>query len=283
MSELDRFFDAYAEQSLDDQQRAAFCAWLYEDDAHVAEFSREAFLHWQLLAIGRRRNLQSDVADAPSKGERIGLRRAASEEAAAREQARGRRPAGRRTLVAAAALLLAAAAVVWAVKPWERTAMVAQVTKAAPGVAWSGRATLTAGSFLPTGQVLAIDRGRVLTTLASGVQIVLEGPAELRLLSPSKIFLAKGRMTVEIPRQAMGFVVESNLGEFIDLGTEYTLKLKASGGCELHVFSGLVEFRPAMGTLEGPLTIPEGRALSYDPASGKTSILPYRTAEKMSL
>jgi ferric-dicitrate binding protein FerR (iron transport regulator) len=162
--------------------------------------------------------------------------------------------------------------------------MVAQVTKTAGSVAWAGSATYSAGAFVPAGQALAIDRGRLLTTLASGVQIVLEGPAELRLVSPLRVYLAKGRMSVDVPRQAMGFVTDSPVGEFIDLGTAYTLKLQGGGGYELHVFSGLVEVRPAEGaTAPRPSAIPEGRALRYDPAAGKATILPYRPAEQMSL
>ena len=284
MSQLDRYFDAYAEQTLDDQEQGAFSAWLHEDAAHIDEFARNAYLHWQLLAIGRRRGLQSDVAEAPAKVGRYRLRRVVGESSASREQVRRRwAPDWRTAAGLAATLAVAATVVIWAILDRSRPTVVAQVTKTAAGVAWSGGSKYSAGAFVPAGQALAIDRGRLLTTLASGVQIVLEGPAELQLLSPSRVYLAKGRMSVAVPRQAMGFIADSPVGEFIDLGTEYTLKLQSEGGYELHVFSGLVEVRPTEGAAAGPLTIPEGRGLRYDAATDKATPLPYRPAEQMSL
>jgi hypothetical protein len=287
MNELDRYFDAYAEQSLGDEEQAALCAWLRADDAHVEQFARDAFLHWQLLAIGRRRSLQSDVSETPAKEGRLGLRRAVGVEGSMRDPSAQRRSwgLGRRTVAAvAAAIAMAATLVVWLVVERSKPAMVAQLTKSAANLTWSGGASPAAGAFLPQGQVLKIDDGRLLTTLASGVQIVLEGPAELRLDSPEIVFLTKGRMTVVVPREATGFVVDSRLGRFVDLGTEYTLAIDSAGVCQLHVFSGLVELRTAAGAIEkGPLTIPYGRAMSYDSTSGKVTILPYDVNERMSL
>ncbi len=287
MNELDKYFDAYAEQSLGDDEREALCAWLHADNAHVEEFARDAFLHWQLLAIGRRKNLQSDVAEAPVKERWQGLQRTVSVEGASGEHSGSRgswSPSWRRVAALAASLAVAATLLVWLGVEQSKPAMVAQLTKSAANLSWSGRAAPAAGAFLRQGQVLAIDDGRLLTTLASGVQIVLEGPAELRLDSATTVFLAKGRMTVVVPREATGFVVDSRLGRFVDLGTEYTLKLDAAGGCQLHVFSGLVELRPVAGAAaEGPLSIPEGRAISYDAASGKVTTLPYDLKDRMSL
>jgi ferric-dicitrate binding protein FerR (iron transport regulator) len=284
MSELDQYFDAYAEQTLDSHGKAAFCDWLHESDAHVDEFARDAYLHWQLLAIGQRRGLQADIAEAPAKAERYRLRRVVSDASSLGGRVRRRwAPSWRTAAGLAAALALAATVVMWAILDRSRPTMVAQVTKTAPGVAWSGGSKYTAGAFVPAGRSLAIDRGRLLTTLASGVQIVLEGPAELRLVSPSRVFLSTGRMSVTVPRQAMGFVADSPVGEFIDLGTEYTLKLQSGGDYELHVFSGLVEVRPHEGAQAPPLTIPEGRGLRYDADADTTTPLPYRPAEQMSL
>jgi ferric-dicitrate binding protein FerR (iron transport regulator) len=284
MDDLDKYFDAYAENALDDDQLAALRAWLDADKSHVDRFVRDAFLHWQLAAIGSRKILQAEASDTPASGTLRSLKAAvASPEADRRGPTRQQPAPSRWRILAAAALMLSAGVLLWSVFRRPSVEMVAQLSKASANVVWSSAVAPQPGTFLPAGQHLEVKRGRLLTTLTSGVQLVVEGPARLKLTSDKSVFLTEGRMTVVIPRQASGFVVDSPLGQFVDLGTDYTIKLDRTG-FELHVFSGLVEMRPRTGASdEGPFRIPEGRAIKYDAASGKPTNLPYQEEERISL
>jgi ferric-dicitrate binding protein FerR (iron transport regulator) len=104
-------------------------------------------------------------------------------------------------------------------------------------------------------------------TFSSGAKLMLEGPATLRIHSPMEVELVGGQVAAKVPRQAVGFKVDSSLAEFIDLGTEFTVDLKADKSFTLHVFDGMVELRldERFGkAAKKPARISEVRAVSFD-------------------
>ncbi len=119
------------------------------------------------------------------------------------------------------------------------------------------------------GAPLEPGRLRLLSGLAqivfyNGARVVIEGPADLRLVSSSEAVCTAGKLTAEVPPQARGFRVTSPGMEVTDLGTSFGLNVEG-GRTEVHVFAGLVEFRPG-GATNRPLT--EGRAAVVDGSSG---------------
>ena len=102
-------------------------------------------------------------------------------------------------------------------------------------------------------------------------QVVLEGPSRLRLDSGGAAELSFGRIATTVPTQAIGFTISSPNARFIDLGTEFGLRVDTTKGFELHVFDGLVEVQ-FVGR-EGhagpePLRISEVSAIHYDIETG---------------
>ena len=81
----------------------------------------------------------------------------------------------------------------------------------------------------------------------SGARVVIEGPTELRLVSPSEASCPSGRLTAEFPPQAHGFRVRTPQMSVTDLGTAFGLDVKERR-TELLVFKGSVEFQSAAGT-----------------------------------
>ena len=137
--------------------------------------------------------------------------------------------------------------------------------------------------FLREGQMIQLRSGPLLATISSGVQVVIQGPATLRIDAGDTLFLQSGRITISVPRQASGFIVESPVARFIDLGPEFTVDIQPQSHCELHVFSGLVEMQPNDSRHADQLRVPEGRAIQYDAASGAFVTLPYHEDERLSL
>lgn len=93
---------------------------------------------------------------------------------------------------------------------------------------------------------LRLKSGLAQVVFYSGARVVIEGPAEFQIISPSEASCRLGRLTAEVPPQARGFQIQTPQINVIDLGTVFALDVKERA-TELHVFKGSVEFLPASG------------------------------------
>lgn len=96
------------------------------------------------------------------------------------------------------------------------------------------------GSRLKPG-FLKVEKGRVQLDFLDGAMVVVEGPAELLLLSPSQATLISGRASAQVPEIARGFVMNGPNSAVYDLGTEFTLSVENQEISEVHVLNGEVE------------------------------------------
>jgi len=76
--------------------------------------------------------------------------------------------------------------------------------------------------------------------LSSGVEIVLEGPAELELESDMKAVLRSGVAVVNMPQGRDGFRVETATAEVLDLGTEFAVRAGPGRLTDVQVYDGAV-------------------------------------------
>ena len=97
------------------------------------------------------------------------------------------------------------------------------------------------GSALEPGW-LRLESGLLQVTFYSGARLVIEGPAQVQLVSAGEAFCQAGRVLAEVPPQARGFRVGTPQMTVVDLGTEFGLDVKR-GSAEVHVFGGEVEFQ----------------------------------------
>jgi hypothetical protein len=88
--------------------------------------------------------------------------------------------------------------------------------------AWESNLPTTPGSELIPG-TLKLRRGLATIELRSGASLVLEGPAEIELISTMKTRLVSGMAIVEVPESAIGFVLETPDGYAIDYGTRFAV------------------------------------------------------------
>jgi hypothetical protein len=96
------------------------------------------------------------------------------------------------------------------------------------------------GDILAAGR-LRFRSGRLFLTMFTGVSLVVEGPADVELLSFDKVHVRSGRLRARVPEGAEGFVVSGPGSAVVDLGTEFGLNVAADGKMRGKVFKGMVE------------------------------------------
>lgn len=129
------------------------------------------------------------------------------------------------------------------------------------------------GRALPAGDY-SLPGASMGLSFAGGAQLVVEEPAQLSLLSPSRARLMGGKAAAHVPEGARGFTVETPGVEVVDLGTEFGVSVGPSGVSDVHVFSGEVEARVAgddsrPGSLVA-LNTSEGRRFASDGVTDAT-------------
>ena len=116
---------------------------------------------------------------------------------------------------------------------------------------------------------LRLESGLAQVVFYSGARVVMEGPAELRLISQNHAFARSGRIKADIPPQARGFRVETPQTTVTDLGASFGLEVKERQ-TELHVFNGSVNVQPARELKQ--YSIKEGAGAIIDDSSALRAI-----------
>ena len=68
---------------------------------------------------------------------------------------------------------------------------------------------------------LELDEGLAIIRFHSGALLTLEGPASIILLDKMHCFIEYGKLTADIPPEAIGFSVENQYGTVVDFGTKF--------------------------------------------------------------
>jgi hypothetical protein len=88
---------------------------------------------------------------------------------------------------------------------------------------------------------LRLDRGKARLLFINGVILDVEGPADLRVLSVSRVICREGRLRTQVPPGAEGFCVETPRGDVTDLGTVLGISVTKKGKTDVNVFEGQAE------------------------------------------
>lgn len=91
---------------------------------------------------------------------------------------------------------------------------------------------------------LKLEAGLAQVVFYSGARVIIEGPAELKLVSANHAICIRGKVTAEVPPQAKGFQIDTPQGKITDLGTAFGLDVNA-GRTEVQVFKGEVTLKAA--------------------------------------
>ncbi len=95
------------------------------------------------------------------------------------------------------------------------------------------------GASLKPG-VVRLESGLVQVVFYSGARVVIEGPAELQLVSPVEAVCLNGRLLLEVPPPARGFRLRTLQFNVVDRGTSFGI-IATARQSEVHVFKGKVE------------------------------------------
>jgi ferric-dicitrate binding protein FerR (iron transport regulator) len=105
---------------------------------------------------------------------------------------------------------------------------------------WEGEPFDGQGNHVASGP-LRLAEGSAQVTFLSGAIVAIHSPTEIEILSVDRIFLRSGRITPYVPPSAHGFTVVSPSGEIVDLGTEFTVGVDATGRTDVFVIDGEVD------------------------------------------
>ena len=85
-------------------------------------------------------------------------------------------------------------------------------------------------------------KGIVHLRFTQGADMVLVAPARIEVIDTQRTRLVQGQVRVITPPTAKGFTVATQAADYVDLGTEFGLRVDpASGASDLYVFDGQVD------------------------------------------
>lgn len=97
-------------------------------------------------------------------------------------------------------------------------------------------------SRLRVGQKIRFASGKAKLVYDAGVEVVLTGPCDFEILSPSSAYCREGVIAARVGESGRGFKVETPFAQIIDLGTEFGLQVdQGIGRAEVVVFQGSVD------------------------------------------
>ena len=130
-----------------------------------------------------------------------------------------------------------------------------------------------AGGLLPPGR-LVLKSGHAHLEFYNGATVILEGPAEFRLISRTEAYCARGKLRATVPPQAHGFAIGSPSLNLIDRGTEFGLEV-GGGKSAVHVFQGQVDvYEPGGVKTDALKVLTTGQAVSRDGPGAVNPIAP---------
>ena len=147
------------------------------------------------------------------------------------------------------------------------------------GIGWTSEGPVyREGDVLPAGN-LSFDSGVAEIDFFCGASLVIQGPASLEIENDWAAFVTQGRMRVQVPPAAQGFVLRTESSEVVDLGTEFALDVSPEQA-RVQVLDGEVVLRG--GTHDGVhLVDGESRVLQGEPTDfdGMTKLVSVRDME----
>ena len=135
---------------------------------------------------------------------------------------------------------------------------------------WAAADADMPGRDMRAGKLLRLRRGLAEIEFDRGARVILQGPAELVLVSGAEARLIHGALTAHVPPPARGFTILSPGGKVVDLGTEFGLSVDDQGATTVRVFNGIVAAFPLFPGPERTrsVTLLQDQTLRLDGRSG---------------
>jgi hypothetical protein len=149
--------------------------------------------------------------------------------------------------LAAACGIAAVAATIWALNASPAAPANGDVTRLArvvnvSNVDWSDlEHRYVAWSQIAPGDSLQFRSGMVNVFIDSGVELLVEGPADVRFESRERIVVNEGRLAARVGPDAIGFSIETPHANVIDRGTVFGISVDSARQTDVVVYEGLVD------------------------------------------
>jgi hypothetical protein len=117
---------------------------------------------------------------------------------------------------------------------------------------------------LQAGRLLELEKGIAQITYTNGAEVLLEGPASFTVDSEKSGFLSRGKLTARADtKQSRLFAIITHGARFVDLGTEFGVRIDDKGRAAVAVFAGKVnaEAKRANGRWSAPVSVGKGEAV----------------------
>lgn len=147
--------------------------------------------------------------------------------------------------LALAACLALAAAGLWSLRTFRPTDRSSTTSKAIAMLSRTADAQWQQGKEIPRLNAplepgeLQLEAGLAEIIFYSGARLVMEGPAEVQLISQNEAFCKNGRIVAEVPKQARGFRIQTPCALLTDLEGSLGLEMNADN-TEVHALKGTI-------------------------------------------
>lgn len=139
----------------------------------------------------------------------------------------------------ALAATLCVAVTTWVIQ--QRNAQPIAILAEVKGCKWdAGTLPTELGAKLSRGR-LRLAEGLAHIVFNNGVEVRLESPADLEIVSPMRCIMRAGKMVAAVPTNAKGFVVETPSSVVTDFGTEFGVSVGSDQSALVQVFRGRVD------------------------------------------
>ncbi len=167
----------------------------------------------------------------------------------------------------AVAALLVVGFFLWFPKPAENAVPRSRATFAKLAKArFFGELTPSVASHPELRRDYTLSSGSVELAFPSGATAIVEGPAVFRLVSDERLALDLGQCSTHVPKGAEGFRVDTPVGQVVDKGTRFYVKVSETSDTEVQVIEGAADVYPG-GAGDGAnyrLTAGEGRKVGHE-------------------
>jgi ferric-dicitrate binding protein FerR (iron transport regulator) len=151
-------------------------------------------------------------------------------------------------------------------------------------VHWSeGAKQYNEWSFVAPGDWLKFDSGVVDLFLSNGVELLVEGPADVQFVSLRKVMARQGKLAARVAPGATGFSVQTPHAHVIDRGTAFGLSVDANSRTVVVVYDGKVDLDVLGDRGQPRRRLETGEALSVDQQGQLSRITTSESAEFLEL
>ncbi len=88
-----------------------------------------------------------------------------------------------------------------------------------------------------------LEQGFAEIVFTKGARVIVQAPCNFTLCSPSKMSVEEGIVIAKVPKQAIGFTIDTQNSSIKDFGTEFGVMVDSQARTEIHVFDGLIQLR----------------------------------------